>query len=145
MLRTSLTHSSLFLPSNWCVLVCIVPHFKAHQPTPPSSSPPASESSLVTCHASKLTNPLLPLPPLQRVIPRLCRSLFPSSQTNSSLFLPSSEWVLVCVVPCFKAPQPAPPSSSPPVGESSFVSCRVSKLTNPLLPLPPLQRVSPRL
>ncbi len=38
---------------------------------PPSSSLPASESSFVMCHVSKLTNPLLPLPPLQRVSPHL--------------------------------------------------------------------------
>src|SRR5260370_1334440 len=42
-------------------------HFQAHQPAPPSSSPPASKSSFVTCRISKLTNPLLPLPPLQEV------------------------------------------------------------------------------
>src|SRR5216684_417416 len=43
----------------------------------------------------------------------------------------------------FQAHQPAPPSSSPPGSESSFVMCHVSKLTNPLFPLPPLQEVSP--
>src|SRR5229473_1167317 len=90
-LRSSLTRSSLFLPSNWCVLICVVPRFKAHQPAPPSSSPPASESSFAMCHTSKLTNPLLPLPPLQLVSPRLCRATFQSSPTCSSLFLPSSE------------------------------------------------------
>src|SRR5229473_6817874 len=43
--------------------------------------------------------------------------------------------------------QPTPPSSSPAVGESSFVTCHVSKLTIPLfrVPLPLLQLVSPRL
>src|SRR5216684_2095024 len=41
--------------------------FQAHRPTPTSSSPPASKSSFVTCHVSKLTNPLLPLPPIQEV------------------------------------------------------------------------------
>src|SRR5260370_1143380 len=97
-----------------------MPCFEAHQPTPPSSFPPASESSFVMCHASKLT-------------------------THFFLFLPSSWWVLVCVMPPFKAQQPAPPSSSPPAGESSFVMCHASKLTNPLLPLPPLQLVSPHL
>src|SRR5216684_1380278 len=120
-----------------------MPRFKAHQPAPPSSSPPASESSFAMCHASKLTNPLLPLPPLQLVSPCLCRAAFQSSPTCSSLFLPSSKCVLACDVPCFEAHQPAPPSSSPPVGESLFVSCHISKLTNPLLPLPPLQQVSP--
>src|SRR5258707_861742 len=86
---------------------------KPNQPAPPSSS-------------------------LQLVSPHLCHAAFRSSPTHSSLFLPSSEWVLVCDVPFFEAHQPFPPSSSPPVGESSFVSCRVSKLTNLLLPLPRL-------
>src|SRR5258708_16168046 len=49
------------------------------------------------------------LPPLQRVSPRLCRATFPSSPT----------------------------CSSPPVSESSFVTCHVPKLNNPLLPLLP--------
>src|SRR5260221_681295 len=53
-----------------------MPRFEAYQPTPPSSFPPASESSFVTCHASKLTNPFLPLPPLQLVCPRLYRAMF---------------------------------------------------------------------
>src|SRR5258707_14001756 len=48
---------------------CNMPHFQAHQPIPPSSSPPESESSFPTCHVSELTNPLLPLPPLQQVSP----------------------------------------------------------------------------
>src|SRR5258707_7525528 len=30
------------------------PRFEAHQPAPPSSSPPVDESSFVTCHVSKL-------------------------------------------------------------------------------------------
>src|SRR5229473_2613793 len=84
-----------------------MPCFEVYQPAPPSSSPPVSESSFVTCHASKLTNLLL---------------------------LPSSSWVLVHLLPCFEAHQAAPPSSSPPVGESSLVTCHVLKLTNPLLP-----------
>src|SRR5713226_7499618 len=97
-----------------------MPRFQAHQPAPPSSSPPGCESSFVTCHISKLTNPLLPLPPLQDVS-------------------------LHCDMPCFQPHQPTPPSSSPPGCESSFVTCHVSKLTNLLLPLPPLQDVSPHL
>src|SRR5229473_2253992 len=100
----------------------------------------------MTCgSASNRTNPLLPLPPLQLVSPHLCCAMLRSSPTRSSLFLPSSWCVLVCIVPHFKAHQPAPPSSSPPASESSLVTCHASKLTNPLLPLPPLQRVSPRL
>src|SRR5258708_20682072 len=35
--------------------------------------------------------------------------------------------------------------SSPPVGESLFVMCYISELTNLLLPLPPFQKVSPHL
>src|SRR5260370_35656253 len=69
-----------------------MPCFQAHQPTPPSSSPPASESPF-------------------------------------------------CNVPCFQAHQPIPPSSSPPGSESSFAMSHVSALTNPLLPLSPLQQV----
>ncbi len=42
-------------------------HFQAHQPTPTSSSPLASKSLFVMCCVSKLTNLLLPLPPLQEV------------------------------------------------------------------------------
>src|SRR5258708_5815276 len=103
MLRSSPTCSSLFLPSSWRVLMCLMPHFEAHQPAPPSSTPRASESSFAICHALKLTNPLLPLPPLQLVSPRLCRAAFQSSPTCSSLFLPSSQRVLVCNVPCFEA------------------------------------------
>src|SRR5712692_236505 len=80
------------------------------------SCPPASEPS-VTCHVSKLTNGLLPLPPLLSVSPCLQCAMFLSSPTRSSLFLPSSE--------------------------SSFATCHVSELTNPLLPLPPLQQVRP--
>src|SRR5258708_25494849 len=64
-----------------------VPCFQAHKWTPPSSSPPVGESSFATSHVSKLSNPLLPLPPLMR--------LLLSNLTR------------------FRAPQPAPPSSSP--------------------------------
>src|SRR5258708_36386949 len=41
----------------------------------------------VTCYVSKLTNPLLPLPPLQLVSPCLRPAMFRSSPTCSSLFL----------------------------------------------------------
>src|SRR5258708_7310438 len=122
-----------------------MPCFQAHQPTPPSSSPPGCESSFVTCHVSKLTNLLLPLPPLQDGSHHLCLATFRSSPTYSSLLLPARMWVLICDVPRFQSHQPAPPSSSSPGCESLFVTCHVSKLTNPLLPLPPLQDVSPRL
>src|SRR5216684_2603055 len=77
--------SSLFLPSSSCLLICDVPHFQAHQPAPPSSSPPVGESSAM-CHISKLTNLLLPLPPLQSVS-LLQHATFPSSPTHSQVAL----------------------------------------------------------
>src|SRR5229473_1965562 len=89
-------------------------------PAHSSHSLPSSESSFAMGHISKLTNSLLPLPPLQQA-------------ASESSF---------CDVPCFRAHQPIPPSSSPPGCESSFVTCHVSRLTNTLLPLPPLQDVS---
>src|SRR5260221_716507 len=114
--------------------------FEAHQPTPPSSFPPASESSFVMCHASKLTNPLLPLPPLQLVSPHLCRATLRSSPTRSppvlrlfSHFRPSD------LEPSSSSSSPPPPS------ESSFLFCRVPSFNYLLPPLPPLQLVSPRL
>src|SRR5258708_1238950 len=42
---------------------CNVPHFRARQPAPPSSSPPASEFLFAMCRVSELMNALLP--PLQ--------------------------------------------------------------------------------
>src|SRR5260370_4388332 len=70
-------------------------------------------------HVSKLTNGLLPYPPLLLVSPRLQCATFLSSPTRSSLFLPSSE--------------------------SSLAMFHISELTNPLLPLSPLHQVSPHL
>src|SRR5216684_1655377 len=95
--------------------------FQAHQPAPLSSSPPVCESLFVTCHVSKLTSPLLPLPPLQMVSPFFA-TCHVSELTNP--FLPL-----------------------PPLQEVSplFAMCHISKLTNPSLPLPPLQEVSPHL
>src|SRR5260370_29815508 len=109
MFLGSPTCPSLFLPSSWRVLVCDIPHFQAHecpppsssllvgeslfsdalcfqahQPAPLSSSPPESEPSFVTCHVPKLTNPLLPLPPLHLVSPCVSRA-----PTQSPRFLPS--------------------------------------------------------
>src|SRR5260370_13222313 len=107
-----------------------MPRFQAYQPAPPSSSPPVHESSFVMCHVSRLTNLLLPLPPLQLVSLLRCAT-FPSSPICSSLFLPSSQSVF-CNMPCFQAHQPAPPSFSLPAIETSFVICHISKLTNPL-------------
>src|SRR5216684_3125648 len=120
-----------------------MPHFRAHQCAPPF--PALQRVSPLMSHVSKLMNGLLPHPPLLLVSPRLQCATFLSSPTRSSLFLPSSKSVLVCDVPRFEAHQPTFPSSSPPVSESSFMTCHVSKLTNSLLPLPPLQSVSPHL
>src|SRR5260370_20800978 len=80
---SSPSRSSLFLPSRKSVLVCDMPRFRAHQSAPLSSSPAGSESSFVTCHVSKLTNPLLPLSPLQEVSPRFAYPLFPAYQPPS--------------------------------------------------------------
>src|SRR5258707_861743 len=110
-----------------------MPRFEAHQPTPPSSFPPASGSSFVTCHSSKLTNPFLPLPPLQLVSPRLCRAAFQSSPTSSSPFLDWGESVLMCSFPVFDVRPPAPPASLPPVGQSWFVTFRTSNPPSLLL------------
>src|SRR5258708_20068189 len=93
-----------------------MPCFRAHQCIPPF--PALQRVSPLMCHVSKLTNGLLPHPPLLSVSPRLQRATFLSSPTRSSLFLPSSE--------------------------SSLATCHISDLTNPLLPLSPLHQVSPR-
>src|SRR5258707_15395092 len=55
----------------------------------PPFLPPGSESSFVRCHVSKLTNPLLPLPPLQPASSRFQVSMFPRSPAHSSVLLPS--------------------------------------------------------
>src|SRR5229473_2026975 len=78
------------------------------------------------CHVSELTNPSLPLPPLQEVSPCLQRATFPSSPTHlSHTFSPPASESLFCTMPRFRAHQPTPPSSSPPVSESSL-TCHVS-------------------
>src|SRR5258708_13608537 len=86
------------------------PCFQAHEWTPPSSSPPVGESSFATCHVSELSNPLLPLPPLQLVLP--------------------------CILPHFLPHQPTSPPFSPPASESFLVFCHISTLPHPLSPLP---------
>src|SRR5713226_8770010 len=121
MFPNSTTHPFLFLPSRMSVFICDMPCFQAHQPAPPSSSPPGCESSFVMCHVSKLTNPLLPLPPLQQVSP-LFATCYISELTNPLLPLPPLQQV------------------SP-----LFATCHISELTNPFLPLPPLQEMSPHL
>src|SRR5258707_1020498 len=73
-----------------------------------------------TCHISELTNPFLPLPPLQKANPHFQHAMFPSSPTCFSSSSPPGSESSFCDVPCFRAHQPAPPSSSPPGSESSF-------------------------
>src|SRR5258707_1113194 len=114
-----------------------------------------------TCHISTLTNPSLPLPPPQKYPPFLATSLLSSppspllpppplhlvlsrfatclvSQLTIPLLpLPPPGRDLVCNVPHFRARQPTPPSFSSPASEFLFAMCRVSELTNVLLP--PLQ------
>src|SRR5260370_523402 len=119
------------------------PCFQAHEWTPPSSSPPLPDPFFPTSHLSSLSTPLPPLPSPPSLTARLSPTTLPFSRSPPSLSLPSLQSVLVCDLPRFQAPHLAPPSSSPPVSESSFVTCHVSKLTNSLLPLPPLQSVSP--
>src|SRR5229473_1175137 len=60
---SELTNPLLPLPPPGRDLVCNVPHFRAHQPAPPSSSSPASEFLFAMCCVSELMNALLP--PLQ--------------------------------------------------------------------------------
>src|SRR5258708_1238749 len=67
-------------PASESSFICNVPHFQTHWPTPPSFLPPVSQSPFVPC----------PIPTL--------------------------------------------PTFPPPVSESSFVTCHISKLTNLLLP-----------
>src|SRR5229473_1273233 len=136
MFPSSPTRSSLFLPSRKRILISSMPCFRAHQLASPL--PPLQEVSplFATCHVSELTNPLLPLPPLQQVSPHFATCHI-SELTNPFLPLPPPGRDLVCNVPHFRACQPAPPSSSSPVSEFLFAMCRISKLTNVLLP--PLQ------
>src|SRR5258708_7312870 len=118
-----------------------MPHFRAHQRAPPF--PALQRVSPLMCHVSNLTNALLPHPPLLSLSPCLQCAMFLISPTHSSLLLPTSLLFLVCPLPFFHAPPLPPPSPSPPLRASSFLPCPVSKLTNSLLPLPPLQLVSP--
>src|SRR5260370_1066094 len=119
MLPSSPTRSSLSPPSSMRPLICDVlrfqPHHHAH-----AANPPLSHS----------LNPLLHPPPLHRVRPPLSPPSFPILPPRFSIDPPSSELVLLSDLPPLQAHQPAPPSSSPPACESSFVMCHVSKLTN---------------
>src|SRR5229473_2974289 len=87
-----------------------MPYFQAHQPAPPSSSPPDGESSFCNVPCFQAHQPAPP------------SSSPPGSESS------------FCDVPCFRAHQPIPPSSSPPGSESSFAMCHISELTNPPLP-----------
>src|SRR5258708_5149920 len=95
-------------------------------------------------HYDQLASPLVsymsrnsPSSSLMLVSPCLQCATFLSSPTCSSLSCPPvSE---LSDVPCFQAHEWTPPSSSPPVSDSSFATCHVSELSNPLLPLPPLK------
>ncbi len=97
--------------------------------------------SACSAFPSSPTYPSLFLPSSKWVLVHLQCAVFPNSPAQSSLFLPSSEWVLICDVLHFQAYQPAPPSSSPLASKFLFATCHTSKLTNPLLPLSPLQQV----
>src|SRR5216684_769810 len=90
-------------------------------PAHSSHSLPSSESSFAMGHISKLTNSLLPPPPLQQVSP-LFATCYISELTNPLLPLPPLQQV------------------SP-----LFATCHISELTNLFLPLPPLQEMSPHL
>src|SRR5229473_3331937 len=98
-----------------------MPCFRAHQLASPL--PPLQKVSplFAMCHVSELTNPSLPLPPLQEVSPHLQCATFPSSPTRlSHTFSPPASESSFCTMPCFRAHQPTPPSSSPPASESPF-------------------------
>ncbi len=157
-------------PASESSFVCNVPHFQTHWPTPPSFLPPVSESSFVTCHISKLTNPLLPSPSSSPLASESSFAVCHVSQAHQHAF-PSfcplaSELSVTChVSKLMNGLLPLPPPllvhphlqhamflSSPthsslflPSSESSLAMCHVSELTNLLLPLSPLQEVSPRL
>src|SRR5260221_12705103 len=75
---------------------CNVPHFQAHQPIPHSSSPPESKSSFPAFHLSKPTNfLLLLLPPRNRLLFFLGPA-FPRPPTRSPLLPPSWFGVVFC-------------------------------------------------
>src|SRR5260221_279985 len=93
------------------------------------------------CHISKLTNPFLPLPPLQKANPHFQHAIFPSSPTCSSSSPPSQQ-LLPIFQPATLPSSLTPPSPSLPQEGPFFATCHISKLANPLLPLPPLQQVS---
>src|SRR5260370_38088107 len=74
---------------------CNMPHFRAHQPIPPSSSPPESESSFLACHVSELTNFLLLFLPSRKGLLFLLSPIFPRSPTPPSPFLPDTTLIVV--------------------------------------------------
>src|SRR5258707_14411761 len=87
-----------------------------------------------TCHISELTNPFLPLPPLQKANPHFQHAMFPSSPTCFSSSSPPGSESSFCDVPCFRAHQPTPPSSSPPESDSSFCATLPFLPNHPTLP-----------
>src|SRR5260370_1299900 len=100
----------------------------------------------MTSHISKLTNPLFPLPPLLCLIPSFFPPPFRSSPTPSSLFLPPPRRLFfIFFPPTFHLHLPLLSFSSPPVRGALFFSSPLPSPALPLLPLPPLQLVSPRL
>src|SRR5713226_9082108 len=131
MFPNSPTSSFLFLSSIKLFLICDVPCFQAHQCTPPSSTPPASEylfmmaidsiiqapqrappssslpvgeSLFVTCHVSELMNALLP---------------FPLKLLSSRL----------CLQPVISATTPLDASSSPPTASAVTNALNTTKCT----------------
>src|SRR5258708_27472944 len=90
MFPNSPTSSSLFLPlvSESSFTMCR--RCAAYL----SSSPPVGESSDILCFQAQECTPPSSSPPASDSCLRC--AVFPSSQMHSSLFLPSSEWVLIC-------------------------------------------------
>src|SRR5258708_1577341 len=129
---SSPTRSSLFLPSSECFLVSDLLSFHANQLLPLSSPHQLSPSLLLPTLLSTPTHSFLSS--------ALCFFLILLPPPPPPHFFP-----LPSLLPSFQAHQSPSPPSSPPVGESSFMTYHVSKLTNLLLPFPPLQQVSPHL
>src|SRR5260370_5820946 len=96
-----------------------------------SSSPPLCDSLFVTCHVSKLTSPLLPLPPLQMVSPRFATCHI-SELTNPFLPLPPLQKAIPHFQPAMFPSSPTRFSSSSPPRKDSSSSDLPSFLTHPL-------------
>src|SRR5260370_11549128 len=74
-----------------------------------------------TCHISELTNPFLPLSPLQKVNPHFQHAMFLSSPTCFSSSSPPGSESSFSDLPFFCAHHPAPPPPSPPEHDFHFV------------------------